>query len=170
VRVRHYPRSFGTGLGNLVNAVYPMPPHKQPGCRGDGDGEQDGDERHRGPRAVEEIARENAVEGCVRETVAALVACRQAREASDPHIRRAMRGIARDEVRHASLSWSVHDWIQGSQSFSARRRTQAALTEAGEVLMREIVTSLPGDLREQAGLPGPDESVDIVATLLSSLP
>ena len=48
-------------------------------------------------RDIEAVARENAVEGCVRETYAALLACRQARAATDPAIRAAMDGIARDE-------------------------------------------------------------------------
>ena len=53
----------------------------------------------RGPvRDIEAVACENAVEGCVRETYAAMLACRQARSATDPAIRSAMAGIARDET------------------------------------------------------------------------
>ncbi|MGH7436059.1 MAG: ferritin-like domain-containing protein, partial [Polyangiaceae bacterium] len=66
----------------------------------------------RGPvRPLEDIATENAAEGCVRETFGALIGIWQARFAGDPQVRRAMNGVARDESRHAALSWEVARWI-----------------------------------------------------------
>ncbi|HEY2366099.1 MAG TPA: ferritin-like domain-containing protein, partial [Polyangiaceae bacterium] len=50
-------------------------------------------------RSVEAIAIENATEGCVRETFAALVAHWQALHARDPIVRAAYARIARDETR-----------------------------------------------------------------------
>jgi len=58
-------------------------------------------------RSLEAIALENAVEGCVRETYGALLATRQALLSRDHGVRAAMMLIARDEPRHASLSWRV---------------------------------------------------------------
>ncbi|HEY6460862.1 MAG TPA: ferritin-like domain-containing protein, partial [Polyangiaceae bacterium] len=52
-------------------------------------------------RSLEAVATENAVEGCVRETLGAALALAQARTAALPEVRRAMRSVARDEVRHA---------------------------------------------------------------------
>jgi hypothetical protein len=57
-------------------------------------------------RSLEEMALENVVEGCVRETFGAVVAMIQAERAGDARVRRAMRRIARDETRHAELSWA----------------------------------------------------------------
>ncbi|HRI52598.1 MAG TPA: ferritin-like domain-containing protein, partial [Pseudomonadota bacterium] len=54
-------------------------------------------------RTLEEIVCENAAEGCVRETLGALVAQWRARRAQDPAIARAMARLARDEARHAAL-------------------------------------------------------------------
>jgi hypothetical protein len=56
-------------------------------------------------RSLEQIAFDNAVEGCVREAFGALVATRQARTARDPVIRATMVRIARDETRHAALAF-----------------------------------------------------------------
>ena len=50
---------------------------------------------------LEELVRQNAVEGCVRETFGALVALWQSTHAHDAGVRRAMAGIAADEARHA---------------------------------------------------------------------
>lgn len=58
-------------------------------------------------RSLEEIALENATEGCVNETYGALVATFQARVAGDPRVRAAMARIARDETRHAALARDV---------------------------------------------------------------
>ena len=61
-------------------------------------------------RALEEVAMENAVEGCVRETYGALLATWQADAAGDRDVARAMRPIAEDETRHAALAWAVGRW------------------------------------------------------------
>ena len=119
-------------------------------------------------RSLEDIAHENAAEGCVRETFAALVACRQAAAASDPSIRRVMGEIAHDEIRHASLSWAVDRWASGMLGRSARRRLQDARRETVEKLLREVSTPISADLRKNAGLPGKDEGVAIMAVLRAS--
>jgi hypothetical protein len=105
-------------------------------------------------RDIETIARENAVEGCIRETFAALIASRQAGAAQDPGIRGAMAGIARDETRHAALAWAVDGWSHGLLSSAARRRVREARYEASAALVQE--SSLPTSpiLCELAGLPG----------------
>jgi hypothetical protein len=86
------------------------------------------------PRSVEAIAIENAVEGCVRETFGALVAHWQAREASDPVVRDAMKRIARDETRHAALSWSIDAWARSRLGRAARTRVDDARNAAARTL------------------------------------
>jgi len=113
----------------------------------------------RGPvRDIETVARENAVEGCVRETYAALCACRQARAATDPAIRSAMAGIARDETRHAALAWAVDGWSQTLLTPAARRRVREARRGAIEGLTDLPLAGLSGADRVQAGLPDEDDA------------
>jgi len=121
-------------------------------------------------RDIETIARENAVEGCTRETYAALVACRQARAATDPAIRAAMTGIARDETRHAALAWAVDGWSQALLGPAARRRVRDARREASDALLAEPPVTLSPALRAQAGLPDADEATRMLTVLHAQLP
>jgi len=75
------------------------------------------------PLAV--IARENAVEGCVREAYGALVATYQAAHA-EPALRAAFAAIARDERRHAAFAEDVHAWILSALDRVSRDRVVAA--------------------------------------------
>ena len=121
---------------------------------------------NRGPiRDIEAVARENAVEGCVRETYAALLACRQARAATDPAIRAAMAGIARDETRHAALAWAVDGWSQALLAPAARRRVREARREAIEDLVDAPLAGLSRDARAQAGLPDEEEEARMAGAL-----
>src|SRR5207244_3222953 len=63
-------------------------------------------------RPLEVVAAENVAEGCLRETFGAVVAAFQAQVAEDPHVRRVMRRIARDEARHAQLAIDVATWAK----------------------------------------------------------
>src|SRR5205814_4301213 len=49
-------------------------------------------------------------EGCVGETLGALLAAEQLRLASDPEVRRILQRIAKDELRHAELAWTFLAW------------------------------------------------------------
>jgi hypothetical protein len=49
-------------------------------------------------------------EGCVGETIAALVASEQRARASDPAVQAVLDGIAADEARHAELAWRTVAW------------------------------------------------------------
>src|SRR6185503_12478530 len=71
-------------------------------------------------RSLEAVAVENAAEGCMRETIGALVAREQAGRAGDPVVRAAMRGIAADEARHAELAFQVDGWARGKLGAAAR--------------------------------------------------
>jgi hypothetical protein len=103
-------------------------------------------------RSLVEVAEENAAEGCVRETYGALVASWQALAAA-PHIREAMRGIARDEQRHAELAWSIARWSAAKLSPGERRRVRRARTGAIEALARALDAEPPAPLVRTVGLP-----------------
>jgi hypothetical protein len=114
-------------------------------------------------RPLHEIALENAVEGCVRETFGALLATYQAHAARDPQIAKVMRGIARDETRHAELSREVAAWIGDRVDTGAARR--AALRQ----LRADLTTPACPEAIALAGFPTTEHAAalfDAVATQL----
>ena len=117
------------------------------------------------PRSLTELAVENAVEGCVRETWGALVALRQAARASDLDVRAAMSRIAPDEVRHAELAWAIDRWLNQRLSVAQRRQVQRARRAAFAELARELRLELPVTERTRLGLPGRDEAAAMWAEL-----
>jgi hypothetical protein len=105
------------------------------------------------PRALEAIAADNAVEGCVRETFGALVATWQAEHARDPRIRAVMRGIARDETRHAALAWRVARWSASGLDAAARRRVAKARRAAVDALEQQSDAPVDCEFMTLAGMP-----------------
>jgi rubrerythrin len=103
------------------------------------------------PRSAVAIAIENAVEGCVAETFAALLAHHQARAAQDPGVRRAMRRIADDETAHAALALDVDAWIACRLTPAERARVARAKQRAA----RRLVDSWRADpqVAGELGLP-----------------
>lgn len=105
-------------------------------------------------RSLPEIATENATEGCVRETYGALVAMWQARHAKDGPVRRAMARIAREETRHASLSWEVARWAMTRLSSKDQAEVKTAMRRTQSALRHTLSQGEPAsDLIVQAGLP-----------------
>ncbi len=104
-------------------------------------------------RPLKEIAIENMVEGCIRETYGALIALHQGRNAKDKAIANAMSTIAKDELSHAALSWDVHQWIMTELSDDDARALQAAAQEAIAKLKQEAHARVPAERAIQAGLP-----------------
>jgi hypothetical protein len=102
-------------------------------------------------RSMEAIAIENAVQGCVGETYAALEALWQAEAAPTAELRNVMRAIARDETRHAALAWAIAGWLEPRLSAAARLRAHRARSAAARDLARQP-PPLPAVLRG-AGLP-----------------
>ena len=93
----------------------------------------------RATRSLYDIALENAVEGCVRETYGAVQGLVEAESSPDPEVRRAMKSIAEDECRHAELAWAVHAWAKARLSRRETRRIEIAMKKAVE----EIAASDP---------------------------
>jgi hypothetical protein len=60
---------------------------------------------------LEQLARLVAEEGCVGETLGAVVAREQLGVAEDARVVRALRRICRDETRHAAFSWRLAVWL-----------------------------------------------------------
>lgn len=85
-----------------------------------------------GVRTLAEVAHDNAVEGCVREAYAALVAARQAARADDADVRAVYATIAPDEARHALLSAAIHAWAMRVLPGSVARDVEASRRAALE--------------------------------------
>jgi hypothetical protein len=120
-------------------------------------------------RSIEAIAAENAVEGCVKETFGALTATYQAEHATDPAVAAAMAKIARDETRHAELSWEIARWLEPRLSSAARARIRHARREAIARLEAELSAPLPAPLAREAGLPGPAHAMRMIGALRETL-
>jgi hypothetical protein len=112
---------------------------------------------------LEEVALDNVVEGCVRETFGALIAAHQAAAAQDTEVRDLMAGITDDELGHAALSWQIDAWATPrlGPGFAERRRTTARA--AVHELLLAFSAPVDGELRAAAGLPGPDEARALMA-------
>lgn len=81
-------------------------------------------------RTIEQIAIENAVEGCVHEGFAAVLCDYQARAAGDPALAPAMADIARDEQTHAGLAFAIAAWLATQLSSDARFAVDSAVDRA----------------------------------------
>ncbi|MCA9602549.1 MAG: hypothetical protein KC417_11010, partial [Myxococcales bacterium] len=106
-----------------------------------------------GARSWLDLALENAVEGCVRETYGAVVGEYQSLAAEDPAFRVAMRRIADDERRHATLSWKLFDWFDGFLSDAERESVRMAMIAAVGELHRSFEGDVAEDVRRRFGLP-----------------
>ncbi len=105
------------------------------------------------PRALLDIAVENAVEGCVRETFGAAVALFRAGRTTDDSIAATMREIAEDECEHATLSWDIAAWLSSRLS----EEEQAVVAGAFGQAVRELEAGVDGEpspeVRRIAGAP-----------------
>lgn len=89
-------------------------------------------------RPLAECARDNTVEGCVRETYSAAVAAYQAERARTPSLRGCFARIARDEIAHAALARAAREWLDARLSSRERARQRRAAREAEEELARSF--------------------------------
>ena len=120
-------------------------------------------------RGLAEIAMENAIEGCVRETYGALFASFQAARATNPEIAALLRSIAADETRHAALSWAIARWAEPQLDDAARARIADGQREALRALVRESDAPVPDVLRTTLGMPVSEEQRAMIGTLEAEL-
>jgi hypothetical protein len=109
--------------------------------------------RSRPVRPLGDVAHDDAVEGCAREALGALVAAHQAEHARDPMVRSVFRGVARDEAFHALLSAAVLDWTRDRVG----GRRARAIDDARRAELDSLATSSDDEvapvLRSVLGLP-----------------
>jgi rubrerythrin len=124
----------------------------------------------RAVRPLYEIALENAVEGCVRESFGAFQASWQAAHATDEVVRAVMRRVARDEVEHAELSFAIAEWIESRLSETERAELAAARAAATTELLAELTQGPSVALLQLAGLPPVEASLSFVRAHAALLP
>lgn len=78
----------------------------------------------------EELARLIAAEGCIGETLGAVLAREQLSVARDPHVARALARVCREEMRHAAFSWRLAAWLIGSGGAKIRSIVMDASEQA----------------------------------------
>ena len=116
------------------------------------------------------VAIENAVEGCVGETWAALLAAWQAESAGDPEQQSTLRALAEEEARNAQQAWRVATWLDGMLDDRDRARVREARDEAVLELWRETtegVAYAEGDAL--LGLPSAAQARALLRELRTSL-
>lgn len=99
-------------------------------------------------RSRERVARENAVEGCVGETLAALLAAWDRERAPTSELRAVFSAIADDELAHGALAFDVHAFLARDLSPAARARVgEAARAALANALASPTVRRLPRPTR-----------------------
>lgn len=101
-------------------------------------------------------------EGCVGETVAAMVAAEARDAATDPEVVRALGRIAADEARHAELAWRTVAWALSSGDAETKGFVRALLSDPRPTLLASPSSAGadPGALRG-AGRLGHAELLEI---------
>ncbi len=115
-------------------------------------------------RSLYAMLSENAVEGCVLETFAALRATYQSAHATHLPLRLALQKIALDETRHAELAWDVHRWgMSQLTKFQQQEIAQRQWESIGQ--LRDSWAELSIELQRQTGEP----SANVYQRLLAGM-
>ena len=107
----------------------------------------------RPPRSLFDFARDNVIEGCVREAFGAAVAKHQATSASHPRVRECMASIALDECRHAELSFRIAAWLESQLGSAELAALRVAAREAIAELRSEVCVAPSTSVQLIAGMP-----------------
>jgi hypothetical protein len=83
-----------------------------------------------GAMSLEALAVLTVHEGCVGETLGALLVDEQAQRSRDAEVRRLLTRIARDELRHAELAWRCVRWAIEQGGATVARSVARAFAEA----------------------------------------
>jgi hypothetical protein len=119
-------------------------------------------------RSLFELARENEVEGCVRETFGAAVASWQAEHAATPELRGVFASIAGDEIAHAELAWQLRAWLRPRLNEAERTELDTLQRTALAALSRELAVEPPTAWRTVAGLPNAATASRMLALLAAT--
>lgn len=113
-------------------------------------------------RSLMEIARENAREGCVRETYGAIVAQHQVLRAADDDVRACMLAIADEETQHAALSWDIASWIESKLDDAQRAELAQERRAAIAELAGELEANVDEDVARATGVPSAKDAIALL--------
>lgn len=116
-------------------------------------------------RSLEQLAIENAIEGCVRETWGAVLALWQAHRAQTAELRAIYKEIADDEARHAALGWAIDAWVRTRLPADAHARIDAARERA----IADLFEGQTSDALVLLGLPIGDDARGLIARTYDTL-
>jgi hypothetical protein len=114
-------------------------------------------------RSLLELAIDNAREGCVGESYAALAAVVQARCAASAELRAHYAAIAVDELGHAALAHAIDRWVDSRLRDEDRRHVATARAAA----LAELVPPDDTPLMRELGLPTRSFAAHLVTTVRS---
>jgi hypothetical protein len=120
-------------------------------------------------RTLAQLAKDNAVEGCIREAWSAALALWQAEYARAPIVREAMRDFAHDKMRHAQLAWEIHRWATGRLEESELAAVDEASRRAIARIFRAPVPLLSPATRRTVGLPEPETAQALAHAVLDGI-
>ncbi|MFK7929419.1 MAG: ferritin-like domain-containing protein [Myxococcota bacterium] len=124
---------------------------------------------HDSSRSLLALAIENAVEGCVRETYGVVDALHRAQSAESPALRLLFSEIAKDEARHAELSWDLHRWMMSRLCIADRQTVLTAMADAHSDLRDELEAQASSRVQQVLGAPGPTAAMAMAESLRSRL-
>jgi hypothetical protein len=105
------------------------------------------------------FAAATAREGCIGETLSAIIAGEQLARATDPAVRRALSAIAEDESRHAELAWRTVAWAIERGGEAVRLAVASVLADAAR-----YVPSVAADTAIPPGILGSHGRLDPAST------
>ena len=120
-------------------------------------------------RPLFEVARDNAREGCVRETYDALVAHHRATHAEDLEVRAWMEEIAFVETEHAALSWDIAAYLEARLTLTERRMLDEERRAAFSLLLLEATAPTDPRVLRATGTPEPQRARELLSGLESAL-
>jgi hypothetical protein len=112
-------------------------------------------------RTLEEVAAENAAEGCVREAFGALVGLHQSVHAAASDVRLTMKLVAKDEISHAAFSFELHRHFSARLDGDARTRVELVREKAIAALLHQVFSFEDAPWRDELGLPAADVLFDL---------
>ena len=116
-----------------------------------------------------ELAIDNVVEGCVKETFAALIALHQAKHAQNNEIRQAMKTIAQDELQHAQLAMDIHEWLLAQLTETEKAQVAEAKLQALTELEASWKNRFPNDIDSDLGRPNPAKGLALARAFHNAL-
>jgi hypothetical protein len=106
-----------------------------------------------GVRSLAQLAKSNLLEGCINETMSAVLIASQAQNALEADTRARLASVAADEFSHAEFSWDLHEWLVARLDAEDRRALALMGAERVALTLSKPVQTLPEDARAEVGLP-----------------